>query len=166
VPLGIEACLVRHWSRELQAVAHTVRLIPPAYVRPYVKRKKNDAADAEAICEVTRAYTRFGKHRAEGVFIVALNARNLIGVRVEPSARTLVWLAQGQAYGAKRIGRAPAGANFRRHGRASRGRRASPRTEAINDDRLKRHERTAVKHPNSPHSTDHGAISAVNSDFL
>src|SRR5260370_8026706 len=44
----------------MQALGHTVRLMPPAYVRPYVKRQKNDAADAEAICEaVTRANMRF-----------------------------------------------------------------------------------------------------------
>ena len=49
-----------HWSRELQALGHTVKLMPPAYVKPYVKRHKNDAADAEAICEeVTRANMRF-----------------------------------------------------------------------------------------------------------
>jgi transposase len=49
-----------HWSRELQALGHTVRLMPPAYVKPYVKRQKNDATDAEAICEaVTRANMRF-----------------------------------------------------------------------------------------------------------
>jgi transposase len=49
-----------HWSRELQALGHTVRLMPPAYVKPYIKRQKNDAADAEAICEaVTRANMRF-----------------------------------------------------------------------------------------------------------
>ena len=47
--VGIEACATsHHWSRELQAVGHTVRLILPAYVKPYVKRQKNDAADAEA----------------------------------------------------------------------------------------------------------------------
>src|ERR1700710_2239721 len=59
--VGIEACAsAHHWSRELQALGHTVRLIPPAYVKPYVKRQKNDAADAEAICEaVTRANMRF-----------------------------------------------------------------------------------------------------------
>jgi len=59
--VGIEACATsHHWSRELQAVGHTVRLMPPAYVKPYVKRQKNDAADAEAICEaVTRANMRF-----------------------------------------------------------------------------------------------------------
>ena len=59
--IGIEACASsHHWSRELQALGHTVRLMPPAYVRPYVKRQKNDAADAEAICEaVTRANVRF-----------------------------------------------------------------------------------------------------------
>ena len=59
--VGIEACAAsHHWSRELQALGHTVRLMPPAYVKPYVKRQKNDAADAEAICEaVSRANMRF-----------------------------------------------------------------------------------------------------------
>src|SRR6202453_35716 len=59
--IGIEACASsHHWSRELQALGHTVRLMPPAYVKPYVKRHKNDMADAEAICEaVTRANMRF-----------------------------------------------------------------------------------------------------------
>jgi len=59
--IGIEACASSHyWSRELQALGHTVRLMPPAYVKPYVKRQKNDCADAEAICEaVTRASMRF-----------------------------------------------------------------------------------------------------------
>ena len=59
--VGIEACASSHyWSRELQALGHTVRLMPPAYVKPYVKRQKNDMADAEAICEaVTRSNMRF-----------------------------------------------------------------------------------------------------------
>src|SRR3984957_8586975 len=59
--IGIEACGSAHyWSRELQALGHTVRLMPPAYVKHYVKRHKNDAADAEAICEaVTRPNMRF-----------------------------------------------------------------------------------------------------------
>ena len=59
--VGIEACASsHHWSREFQALGHTVRLMPPAYVKPYVKRQKNDMADAEAICEaVTRANMRF-----------------------------------------------------------------------------------------------------------
>jgi transposase len=59
--VGIEACATsHHWSRELKALGHTVRLMPPAYVKPYVKRQKNYATDAEAICEaVTRANMRF-----------------------------------------------------------------------------------------------------------
>jgi transposase len=59
--VGIEACATsHHWSRELTALGHSVRLMPPAYVKPYVKRQKNDAADAEAICEaVTRTNMRF-----------------------------------------------------------------------------------------------------------
>ena len=59
--VGIEACASSHyWSRELQALGHEVRLMPPAYVKPYVKRQKNDATDAEAICEaVSRPNMRF-----------------------------------------------------------------------------------------------------------
>ena len=66
--VGIEACASSHcWSRELQALGHTVRLMPPAYVKPYVKRQKNDATDAEAICEaVTRANMRFGRDLIRG----------------------------------------------------------------------------------------------------
>ena len=59
--IGIEACASsHHWARQLQALGHTVRLMPPAYVKPYVKRQRNDATDAEAICEaVGRANMRF-----------------------------------------------------------------------------------------------------------
>jgi transposase len=81
--VGIEACASsHHWSRELQALGHTVRLMPPAYVKPYVKRQKNDATDAEAICEaVSRPNMRFVEtktpeqqsclmlHRARHLFI-------------------------------------------------------------------------------------------------
>jgi transposase len=50
--VGLEACAsAHHWARELQALGHEVRLIPPQYVRPFVKTNKNDASDAEAICE-------------------------------------------------------------------------------------------------------------------
>src|SRR5512144_1056856 len=58
--VGIEACATsHHWSRELTSLGHDVRLMPPAYVKPYVKRQKNDAAD-EAICEaVQRPSMRF-----------------------------------------------------------------------------------------------------------
>ena len=50
--VGIEACgTSHHWARELIKLGHEVRLMPPAYVKPYVKRGKTDAADAEAICE-------------------------------------------------------------------------------------------------------------------
>ena len=59
--VGMEACASsHHWSRELQVLGHTVRLMPPAYVKPYVNRQKNDATDTEAICEaVTRPNMRF-----------------------------------------------------------------------------------------------------------
>jgi transposase len=59
--VGMEACAAaHHWGRELRKLGHSVRLMPPRYVKPYVKRQKNDAADAEAICEaVTRPTMRF-----------------------------------------------------------------------------------------------------------
>ena len=58
--VGMEACATAHyWARELRALGHTVKLMPPAYVKAYVKRNKNDAADAAAICEaVTRPSMR------------------------------------------------------------------------------------------------------------
>jgi len=56
--IGLEACATAHyWARELQALGHEVRLMPAQYVKAYVKRNKNDAADAEAICEAVRRPT-------------------------------------------------------------------------------------------------------------
>ena len=56
--VALEACGgAHHWARELMALGHEVRLIPPAYVKPFVKRHKNDAVDAEAICEAAQRPT-------------------------------------------------------------------------------------------------------------
>ena len=65
--IGIEACpTAHHWSRKLQALGHTVRLMPPSYVKAYLKRSKNDANDAAAICEaVTRPSMRFVPIKSE-----------------------------------------------------------------------------------------------------
>ena len=59
--IGMEACgSAHHWGRKLQSLGHTVRLMAPQFVKPYVKSNKNDAADAEAICEaVARPSMRF-----------------------------------------------------------------------------------------------------------
>ena len=66
--VGIEACgSAHHWARELTAIGHDVRLMPAVYVKPYVKRGKTDAVDAEAICEaVTRPTMRFVAVKSKG----------------------------------------------------------------------------------------------------
>ncbi|TIW85091.1 MAG: IS110 family transposase, partial [Mesorhizobium sp.] len=65
--IGIEACATsHHWARVLTALGHEVRLMPASYVKPYVERQKNDASDAEAICEaVTRPTMRFVPTKSE-----------------------------------------------------------------------------------------------------
>jgi hypothetical protein len=65
--VGIEACpSAHHWSRKLQILGHTVKLMPPSYVKAYLKRSKNDANDAAAICEaVTRPSMRFVPTKSE-----------------------------------------------------------------------------------------------------
>lgn len=84
--VGIEACATAHyWARELQALGHNVRLMPAHYVKPYVKRQKNDAADAAAICEaVTRPTMRFVPVKTPAAQALALIHRvrgQLIGQR-------------------------------------------------------------------------------------
>ena len=80
--VGMEACgTSHHWARELVALGHTVKLMPPAYVKAYVKRGKSDAADAEAICEaVTRPTMRFVpiKSREQQAALSMHRARDLL----------------------------------------------------------------------------------------
>jgi transposase len=80
--VAMEACSsAHHWGRALAELGHTVRLIPPAYVKPFVKRQKNDAADAEAICEAAQRPTmRFVALKSEGVQAnaVVFRARDLL----------------------------------------------------------------------------------------
>jgi transposase len=80
--VGIEACATAHyWARELIELGHAVKLMPPAYVKAYVKRNKNDAADAEAICEaVTRPSMRFVpvKDTDQQSVLLPHRARNLL----------------------------------------------------------------------------------------
>ena len=80
--IGMEACASsHHWARELAVLGHDVRLIPPAYVKAYVRRQKNDAADAAAICEaVTRPSMRFVpvKSREQQAVLMLHRARALL----------------------------------------------------------------------------------------
>src|SRR6266568_3355877 len=82
--VGIEACpTAHHWSRQLQALGHTVRLLPPSYVKAYLKRSKNDANDAAAICEaVTRPSMRFVATKSE---------QQQSGLMLHRSRQLLVW---------------------------------------------------------------------------
>jgi transposase len=87
--IGMEACSSAHyWARKLVAMGHTVKLMAPQFVKPYVKANKNDAADAEAICEaVTRPTMRFvsiknldqqtilATHRVRQLLVVQRTAR-------------------------------------------------------------------------------------------
>ena len=88
--VGIEACATaHHWARELRALGHEVRLMPPAYVKPYVKRQKNDMADAAAICEaVTRPTMRFVELKSpeqQGVMVLHRTRQTLIRQRTQLS---------------------------------------------------------------------------------
>src|SRR5215218_4382912 len=80
--VAMEACgSAHHWAREISRLGHAVRLIPPAYVKPFVKRQKNDAADAEAICEAAQRPTmRFVVSKSEQAQAAALvfGARDLL----------------------------------------------------------------------------------------
>jgi transposase len=86
--VAMEACPgAHHWGREIGKLGHTVRLIAPAYVKPFVKRQKNDAADAEAICEAAQRPTmRFVavKSEAEQAAAMIFRARDvLVGQRTQ-----------------------------------------------------------------------------------
>jgi transposase len=113
--IGMEACgSAHHWARKLESFGHTVKLISPQFVKPYVKTNKNDAADAEAICEaVARPNMRFvpiknaeqqavlALHRARQGFVKARTAqanqiRGLLG-------EYGIVIAQGIAHIAKRL---------------------------------------------------------------
>lgn len=88
--VGIEACAsAHHWARELGALGHEVRLMPASYVKPYVKRQKNDAADAEAICEaVTRPTMRFvdvKSPKQQSVMVLHRVRQMLMGQRIQLS---------------------------------------------------------------------------------
>lgn len=80
--IGMEACgAAHHWARVLMALGHEVRLLPPQYVKPYVKRGKNDAADAEAICEaMSRPSMRFVpvRTRENQADLMLLSSRDLL----------------------------------------------------------------------------------------
>ena len=113
--IGLEACgSAHHWARELQALGHIVKLMAPQFVKPYVKTNKNDAADAEAICEaVDRPNMRFvpiknvdqqavlSVHRARQSFVKARTAQGnqIRGLLLEYG----ISLPQGLSHIAKRL---------------------------------------------------------------
>jgi len=87
--IGMEACgSAHHWARELSNLGHDAKLMPPAYVKPYIKRQKNDAADAEAICEaVARPTMRFVPVKsADGQSILLLHRTRHLLIRQRTGA--------------------------------------------------------------------------------
>jgi len=84
--VAMEACARAHyWARELAVLGHDTKLIPPAYVKPFVKRQKNDMADAEAICEAAQRPTmRFvqGKSAEAQASAVVFRTRDLLVLNV------------------------------------------------------------------------------------
>ena len=124
--VGLEACATSHfWARELSALGHEVKLMPPAYVKAYVKRGKTDAGDAEAICEaVTRPVMRFVAIKsAEQQSILAVHRTRhlLIGQRTQlvnmiraQLAEFGVVLAKGIHHVLRLVGRLLDGEAFRR----------------------------------------------------
>lgn len=102
--VGIEACASsHHWARELSNLGHTVRLMPPMYVKPYVKRGKSDAVDAEAICEaVTRPTMRFVEIKSEELDAGAIDQKvqRAIGAKIpDLDGQGLLSAAQGAEVG-------------------------------------------------------------------
>jgi transposase len=91
--VGMEACATaHHWARELSELGHEVRLMPPQYVKAYVKRNKNDAADAAAICEaVKRPSMRFvpAKTIEQQSALLTHRARDLLVARFNQFER--IW---------------------------------------------------------------------------
>ena len=111
--VGIEACpTAHHWSRELRAIGHTVRLMPPSYVKAYLKRSKNDANDAEAICEADTSVDAFcaDQKRAATIRPDAASQPTAIGpsandaVERDPRSSGRAWYHLGE--GAQRHSRA------------------------------------------------------------
>lgn len=109
--IGMEACSgAHHWGRELQEMGHEVRLMPPSYVKPYVKRGKTDAADAEAICEaVTRPSMRFVpvKSKTDSAALVLHRARDFLVGQVTQTGNAIrahmAEFGSVTAKGAKRV---------------------------------------------------------------
>lgn len=88
--LGIEACATaHHWARQLREMGFAVRLMPPGYVKPYVKRQKNDMADAEAICEAvtrpTMSFVEIKSPEQQSVMVLHRTRQTLMRQRVQLS---------------------------------------------------------------------------------
>ena len=110
--IGLEACgSAHHWARELMKFGHDVRLMPPAYVKAYVRRQKNDAADAAAICEaVTRPSMRFVSVRSVGNQAALMHHKVrelLVGQRIQPTPFAAIWPKSGSSPPRDRTTHAP-----------------------------------------------------------
>ena len=141
--VGMEACATaHHWARELMALGHDVRLMPPGYVKPYVKRNKTDAADAEAIAEaVTRPTMRFVPVKsAESQAMLMLHRTRELLVRQRTMLATAL-RAHLAEFGCRTAGHSP-----RREARNARSRSgcSAPGERGIGADRQRTGEHLAA----------------------
>jgi len=127
--VAMEACAsAHHWGREIAALGHEVKLIPPAHVKPYVRRNKTDAADAAAICEAAlRPGQRFVPLRA---------VDNQAELNAPSGSRATLWPAHGAP---QRLARSFE--RDRRHSAARRAARVSPEVARLGPSRRERRDR-------------------------
>ena len=143
--VGMEACSsAHHWARALMRLGHEVKLIPPAYVKPYVRRNKNDAVDAAAICEAVG--------RPDMRFVAVRSIENQAAADAPSRART----SGGQSHADAQRAARPFGGDRRRGGARGAARlwAQAPRRRRLRRQRRSRRPRLRAPSPGAAGSSD------------